>query len=82
MFSGKKIGVYFFDTFANAKKILEQKFSKRPSLDEIQVVIKQEGNMEDPELQKYGRVYAGAAWYIIHERRVADGLVTKIETDE
>lgn len=35
--------------------------------------MKQEGSMEDPELVKFGKVFAGAAWALIHERREQEG---------
>ena len=38
-------------------------------------MIRAEGNMEDPELLAIGnvKVFAGTAWALIHDRRVADG---------
>jgi len=29
-----------------------------------------EGTIADPELLKYGKIFAGEAWHLIHRRRV------------
>jgi hypothetical protein len=41
--------------------------------DQLNIVIKAEGSMDDPELLNYGKIYAGEAWHLIHKRRETDG---------
>lgn len=72
----KKYSVLFFDTFIAARSDSEAIKEQCQSCDQLNVVIKAEGNMDDVELlsidQKV-KVYAGAAWTTIHERRKEEG---------
>lgn len=68
----KKYGAVVYETFAAAKSDLEQLAAKKAQFDELNIIVKQEGNMDDPELTPFGRIYAGAAWALIHERRVEE----------
>lgn len=72
----KKYGVLFFETFQEAKAagaIIQQNCQ---TVDQLNVVIKSEGVMDDPELldlhQKV-KVFAGSAWHLIHTRRKDEG---------
>jgi len=56
-----------------AKADLEQLAIKAKEFDQLNIVVKAEGDMDDPDLTKIGKVFAGAAWTLIHERRVQDG---------
>lgn len=68
--------VIFFDSFAAAKSSAEDIRQQCSGCDQLNVVIRAEGNMDDEEilgLDPKVRVYAGAAWTLIHERRQSDG---------
>ncbi len=69
----KRFGVVFYDTFNQAKEDGPQLLEKAKEVDQLNIVIKAEGSMDDPELLQYGKLYAGAAWAIIHQRRVEEG---------
>lgn len=69
----KRYGVVFFENFAAAKESPQDLLDKAKECDQLNIVIRAEGQMDDPELLQYGKVFAGAAWYLIHERRVAEG---------
>ncbi len=72
----KKYGVLFFETFklAHEQKILILENCK--DVDQLNVVIKAEGDMDDREILNIHpkvKLFAGAAWALLHERRVEDG---------
>jgi hypothetical protein len=69
----KRFGVVFHDTFAAAKNDLENVKAQAAAVDQLNIVIAEEGNMDDPVLSALGKVFAGAAWTLIHKRRVEDG---------
>jgi hypothetical protein len=69
----KKYQVLVYDTFAEAKSDVERLRSTAAGCDQLNIVVRQEGNMDDPELMAFGKVFAGAAWALIHDRRIADG---------
>ncbi|MBP6218297.1 MAG: hypothetical protein KA436_06905 [Oligoflexales bacterium] len=65
-----------FDTFQQAKQAIPELIANCENCDQLNVVIREEGNMDDPELlgsHPKVKVYAGAAWTLIHERRQTDG---------
>ena len=68
----KKYGVIFFDSFLAAKASVADITAAQSKVDQLNIVIKADGDMDDPDLTKYGRVFAGDAWYLINERRVAE----------
>ena len=69
----KRYGVVFFESFPAAKEQPEDLLDKAKECDQLNIVIRAEGDMDDAELLQYGKVFAGAAWYLIHERRVTEG---------
>ncbi len=69
----KKYGVIFFETFAAAKTEKAQISEAAKQCEQLNIVIKAEGDMDDAEFKEFGKLFAGEAWYLIHERRVADG---------
>jgi hypothetical protein len=71
----RRYGVAFYDTFPAAKADLARLADEAQKVDQLNVVIKADGNMDDPELIGIGsvKVFAGAAWTLIHERRKQDG---------
>jgi hypothetical protein len=75
----RNYGIIFFDSFLDAKKQREAIQAASVKCDQLNVVIKAEGDMDDPDLlsidQKV-KVFAGAAWTLIHERRMNDGWYT------
>ena len=68
----KRYGVIFYDTFMQAKEDHENLLGKAKEVDQLNIVIKAEGPMDDPELLQYGQLYAGEAWTLIHQRRVEE----------
>lgn len=72
----KVFKVAFYDTFNAAKAQKEEIQNLCASADQINVVIKAEGNMDDPDLlgiDEKVKIYAGEAWTNIHERRQEEG---------
>ena len=65
--------VVFYDTHALARADTEQLQKLAESCDQLNIVIRAEGDMDDPQLTPYGKIFAGAAWALIHDRRVEDG---------
>ncbi len=65
-----------FKSFAQAKAEKDSIIEALTGCDQLNVVIRDEGNMDDPEIlsiDKKVKIFAGAAWTLIHERRQADG---------
>ncbi|SMF40708.1 hypothetical protein [Pseudobacteriovorax antillogorgiicola] len=69
----KRYGVVFYDSFNAAKEDRENLLEKAREVDQLNIVVRAEGPMDDPELLQYGKLYAGAAWALIHDRRVEEG---------
>lgn len=68
--------VLFYDTFKSAKDNASAIKEACSGCDQLNVVIKAEGNMNDPELCAIDvkvKLFAGEAWSLIHERRVEEG---------
>ena len=65
--------VCFYESFPQAHADKEKLGQQKAQCDQLNIVIKAEGNMEDPELLSFGKVFAGEAWTLIHKRRVDDG---------
>ena len=68
-----KYGVLFFDTLQKAKDSIMEIEENAKSVDQLNIVIRAESDMEIEELTKHGKVFAGEAWALIHDRRVEDG---------
>ena len=68
-----RYGVVFYETLIAAKNDKDTLKKKATSLDQLNIVIKAEADMDDPELTSIGKVYAGKAWSHIHEQRVLEG---------
>ena len=69
----KRYGVIFYETHALAKEDHENLANLKLQCDQLNIVVRAEGSMDDPELTIHGRVYAGEAWNLIHKRRMEDG---------
>lgn len=71
----RRYAVKMFDTFVEAKSHLADIKSACQGCDQLNVVIKMEGDMTDPELLGVDpkvKLFAGAAWWLIHERRLEE----------
>jgi hypothetical protein len=75
----RKFGVVFYEHFATAKADIEQLKAQAAQFDQLNIVINEEGNMDDPILSAVGKIFAGAAWTLIHKRRVEDGWYEKMQ---
>jgi hypothetical protein len=69
----KTYGVMFFTNFDQAKTQMDKIIAKKAEVDQLNIVIEAEGNMDDPDLVIHGKVFAGAAWTLIHQRRTEAG---------
>ena len=69
----KRYGVVFFKRIADAKADLDGLLEKAKEVDQLNIVIRAEPEGIDDELTKYGKVFCGEAWTLIHERRIQDG---------
>lgn len=69
----KRYGVVFYDTLNGAKEDQPRLLDKAKEVDQLNIVIRAEAPMDDAELLQYGKLYAGAAWALIHDRRVEEG---------
>lgn len=70
------VGVLFYSTFAEAYRHKDQMSAAAEEYDQLNVVIEQEGAMDDPQLLEVSpqlKLFAGAAWWLIHQRRHEDG---------
>jgi hypothetical protein len=66
----RRYGLVFYDNHAQAREDAATLLEKSKEVDQLNIVIRAEGSMDDPELLKYGKVFAGEAWHLIHRRRV------------
>lgn len=72
----KKYNLVFFDTFSEARSSKDRILELAKSSEQVNVVIREEGNMDDSELLALNtriKIFAGKAWASIHERRLTDG---------
>ena len=69
----KRYGVVFYDTLNSAKEDGPNLLEKAKEVDQLNIVIRAEAPMDDPDLLQYGKLYAGEAWALIHDRRVEEG---------
>lgn len=69
----RRYQVVFYDTHAQAREDSAQLAALKAACDQLNIVIRAEGGMDDPSLLPYGKIYAGEAWTLIHKRRVEDG---------
>lgn len=71
----RRYAVAIFDTHQAAKADRAALVEQAATVDQLNIVIRAEGPMDDPELTSIGnvKVFAGTAWALIHDRRVADG---------
>lgn len=65
--------VAFYDTLAQAKNDIEALRELASQCDQLNIVVRAEAPMDDPDLTNIGKLFCGAAWALIHERRKGDG---------
>ena len=65
--------VVFFDTMSQAKSDIANLKNLADQCDQLNIVVRAEGTMDDPDLNSVGHLFCGAAWALIHERRKTDG---------
>lgn len=68
--------VIFYDSFKAAKQDSQKIKESCDGCDQLNVVIKAEGNMKDPEIldiDEKVKLFAGEAWTLIHQRRSEEG---------
>lgn len=71
--TNSRYGVVFYETLAEAKDDIDNLKLKARSVDRLNIVIETEADMDDVELNRIGKLFAGKAWQAIHERRVHEG---------
>lgn len=69
----RRYGIIFFETLAAAKNDVARLQDVARGYDQLNIVIRSESPMDDVELSSIGKLFAGAAWALIHDRRVAEG---------
>ena len=69
----RRYGIIFFETLAAAKNDVARLHEVARGYDQLNIVIRSESPMDDVELSSIGKLFAGAAWALIHDRRVAEG---------
>ena len=79
----KKIAVIFFET---CQKVEQQKESLQQlceTCDQLNVVVEEESDMDNPSILGIHpkiKLYAGAAWFLVHQRRQDDGWYDQPES--
>jgi len=69
----RRYRVVFFDTLAQAKSEIEALKTQASGCDQLNIVVRAEAPMDDHDLTSIGKLFCGAAWALIHERRRVDG---------
>ncbi len=69
----RRYAVVFFDTLAQAKSDLPRLREVSSQCDQLNIVVRAEATMDDPDLTAAGKLFCGAAWALIHDRRKEDG---------
>ena len=72
-----RLGLLIYDSFIQAKADRVKIAAYAHKVDQLNLVLREEGNMDDPELLAIHpriKVYAGVAWTNIHERRVKENF--------
>lgn len=77
----KNFAVLFYETFPEAKSHEADIAKACAEVAQLNLVIRAEGDMDDPQLlgiHPKVKIFAGAAWWLIHERRVAENWYDKV----
>jgi hypothetical protein len=76
----KKYGILFFDTIPSALMAREEILQHCSQCDQLNIAIRAEGSANEAALLALHpniKVFAGNAWWQIHERRKAEGWYDK-----
>ncbi|MGE0173564.1 MAG: hypothetical protein AB7T49_12275 [Oligoflexales bacterium] len=73
----RNYAVLFYHNVDEAKRDLATIEAKAQAVDQLNIVVQNENFGEHPDINKFGKLYAGAAWTLIHKRRVDDGWYEK-----
>jgi hypothetical protein len=65
--------VAFYDTLAQAKSDIDSLRQIASQCDQLNIVVRAEAPMDDADLTGIGKLFCGAAWALIHDRRKSDG---------
>jgi len=65
--------VVIYETLQDAKNDLSNIEKKSHEADQLNIVIRAEGISEDPDITKFGKLFSGKAWALIHENRIQEG---------
>ena len=71
--SKRNYKVVFFDTIAQAKSDIDNLKQLAATCDQLNIVVRAEASMDEPDLTAVGKLFCGAAWALIHERRRDSG---------
>lgn len=69
----KKYGLVFYETLQAARNDQANIANLATQYDQLNIVIRAETTVETTDLAQFGKVFTGAAWTLIHERRKQDG---------
>jgi hypothetical protein len=69
----KNYGLIFYETLQAARSDVAQLESFAKQYDQLNIVIRAEVTADTTDLTQFGKVFTGAAWALIHERRKQDG---------
>lgn len=69
----KKYGLIFYETLQAARADTLNLQTLSSQFDQLNIVIRAEVTTDTADLGSYGKVFTGAAWALIHERRKQDG---------
>lgn len=69
----KTYAVLFFNNFQDAINKIDEIKEKKKECDQLNIVLRAEEEVSDATLAPYGKVFRGAAWTLIHKRRVDGG---------
>ena len=78
----KKIAVVFFDTSQKAEQETKLLQKLCETCDQLNVVLEEESDMDNPGILGIHpkiKLYAGAAWFLVHQRRQDDGWYDQTE---
>lgn len=69
----KRYGLVFYETLQAARNDLKNIEELAKQFDQLNIVIRAEVTTETNDIAQFGKVFTGAAWTLIHERRKQDG---------
>ena len=73
----RRYGLVFYDSVIAARNDITRIREAAQNVDQLNIVIRAEPGPDDSELARIGKVFCGAAWALIHERRKSEGWYDK-----